>query len=362
MAQTLDAAREAMTGAAFMNATAELGRKVFMTPQLRMVVADVHRLHQDVAALIDPNEPFAPGNRKKVGALSIIGPSGSSKSFSIEYALETLPSLGLLDGTSLDPKILSLECPPLGTSGGLLRELVGKLSGSQMTRPPAPDAASSMIAQQLKRRQLTMLSIEELSRVLNPRIHTNRELAKEAEIVWAQVMSIIDDSVWPTPVIVSGLPFIADTLSMVDPRTQEPVVRAEMLRRGYVSRLAELSIADDSETLEAYVAQYCELASVTHNLRHGDALGARLVHASRNAIGTALVLAQRAVALAALRRRGALSIVDFAHVYSVWTSCSPDSNVFLSPEWPHIDMSKIAPKDFNEARYLTNRERNEEAY
>jgi hypothetical protein len=175
-------------------------------------------------------------------------------------------------------------------------------------------------------------------------------------------MSIIDDGVWPTPVIVSGLPFMADTLSMVHPRSKEPVVRAEMLRRGYISRLADLSIADDSETLDAYVAQYCEMLSVTNNIRQVDTLGARLVHGSRNAIGTALVLAQRAVALASLRRRGALSILDFAYVYSIWTSCSPDSNVFLSPEWASIDMSKIAPKDFSAARYLTNKERDEERY
>jgi hypothetical protein len=61
-----------------------------------------------------------------------------------------------------------------------------------------------------------------------------------------------------------------------------------------------------------------------------------------------------------LRRRGALSVQDFGHVYGVWTGCSRDSNVFLSAKWEDIDMAKIATGSFEEARVRSQKELDEE--
>ena len=207
-----------------------LKARIWQTEQLKMITADVRRLHQQVADAIDDNEPWGPDNRAKMRGLIVLGPNGSSKSFSVEYALATLPPIELKSGAQIPPNILSWEASN-GEARGWLRQFLALL-GYDMARLPAPEQAMSQIETRLRMAKHTMIFCDELTRVLNPRNSgSKKKYAAQAEIVWSQIMQVMSDPVWPTPVIASGTMELRDTLQLHKPGTDELVARGDMLRR-----------------------------------------------------------------------------------------------------------------------------------
>ena len=76
--------------------------------------------------------------------------------------------------------------------------------------------------------KFTLVAFDELSRVLQPRNYSSgRKLAEQAEVVWSQLIQIMSDPVWPTPVIASGTLDLIDTLELHNPRTRETVAAAK---------------------------------------------------------------------------------------------------------------------------------------
>jgi hypothetical protein len=347
--QDLDTARAETGTARFQQAVKLLEARVFPTQQLKIVEADIRRLHQQAASVIDVNDPWGTHNRTRCRGLIVLGPSGSAKSYSIEYALTNLPPIELRDGQLVDAKVLMREAPQ-GEARGWLRDLLAVL-GYNMLRLPQPELAMAQIEARLRAQQYTILACDELSRVLNPRNFPSRsKLASQSEIVWTQLIQIMSDPVWPTPVVASGTLELRDTLQLRLPGSNEPVARGDMLRRSDVTVLPPLTM-DDAEDLEAYVNEYCLMIGVTNRTTKADDIGRRLVNGSRRAIGTSLSWAQWAVALASLRNRGALQIGDFANVMAIRSGCPDEANLFFLDNWEDINFEKVAPLSFNEARY-----------
>lgn len=108
---------------------------------------------------------------------------------------------------------------------------------------------------------------------------------------------------------------------------------------------------NDAKDLEEYINEYCRMLGVRNGTTSVDAVGQRLVNASRRAIGTSLSWAQSAVALASLRKRGVLHLSDFANVAAIRSGCPDDANLFVLDNWEQIDFEKVAPLNFHEARY-----------
>ena len=349
MYDKLQEVREQTGTVDFHQSVEALAARIWPTEQLKMVEADIRRLHQQVAATIDDDEEWGPSNRKAARALIILGPNGSSKSFSVDYALRRLPPITIKSGLQVPANILYREVPQ-GDAKSWLHDTLSVL-GYEMTRTPSPEFARGNVENRLRRNKFTMVAFDELSRVLSPRGYTTkRKLAEQAEIVWSQIIQIMSDPVWPTPVIASGTLDLIDTLELLNPRTREIVARGDMNRRADVTTLPRLDMGD-AAALEAYLHQYCKDAGVAYRLRSTDEVGNRLVNASRRAIGTALSMCQWAVALASLRRRGALHMEDLAHVLAIRAGIPADSNLFLLDNWEDINFEKVAPLDFEQARY-----------
>lgn len=349
MYEKLQEAREQAASVDFEQAVNELSARVWPTAQLMMVEADIRRLHQQTAATINDEQEWGPNNRKPARALIVLGPNGSSKSYSIDYALSRLPPITLKSGVQIPANILYREAPQ-GDARGWLYDTLSVL-GYPMARTPSPELARANIENRLRRNAFTLVAFDELSRVLQPRNYSSRrKLTEQAEIVWSQIIQIISDPVWPTPVIASGTLDLIDTLELHNTRTGETVARGDMNRRADITTLPHLDMGD-AEALEAYLRQYCDDAGVAYRLRSKDEVGNRLVNASRRAIGTALSMCQWAVALASLRRRGALHMEDLAHVLAIRAGIPADANLFLLDNWEDINFEKVAPIDFQQARY-----------
>lgn len=351
MYEGLQEAREQTGTVAFQQVVSTLSARIWPTAQLKMVEADIRRLHQQVADTIHDDREWGPNNRRASKALIIVGPNGSSKSFSIEYALSRLPPVILKTGEQVPANILYREAPQ-GDAKGWLHDTLSVL-GYPMARTPTAELARSVIENRLRRNRFTVAAFDELSRVLSPRnFLSRRKLAEQAEVVWSQMIQIMSDPVWPTPVIAAGTLDLIETLELHNPRTGETVARGDMNRRADLTSLPYLDM-DDAAELEAYLEQYCADAGVTYRIKPTDEVGKRLVNASRRAIGTALSMSQWAVALASMRRRGALHMTDLAHVLAIRGGVPADVNLFLLDNWEDIDFEKVAPADFEHAKYRT---------
>ncbi|KRA99889.1 hypothetical protein ASD83_05220 [Devosia sp. Root685] len=328
-----------------------MGRMPFETPQLKLVQASIHRLHLEAGAVLNEGDEWGEGNRKPSRGVIIVGDNGASKSYSIQYALASLPPITLKGGGRHPPNPLYWEASN-GEARAWLRDLLAKL-GYPTTRMPSPELAMPQIAARLRGQKLTMLGCDEISRVLNPRNFPGRsKLAAQAEIVWTQIIQMISDPVWPTPIVAAGTMELVDTLHLLRSGSNVPVARGDLLRRCDLIVMPSLTM-DDADALCGYIDAYCTELNVTNHLKEGSDVGNRLVNASRRGMGTALEIAQRAVALASVRRRGALSIRDFANVLAVFTSCSEENNIFLANDWTRIDFQKVAAVDFEDARNAT---------
>jgi hypothetical protein len=167
------------------------------------------------------------------------------------------------------------------------------------------------------------------------------------------MMSLLDSVIWPQPIVLTGLPCLIDSLYL--PETDDRIKRArgEASRRFHKIRIPDATIEEDAGFLEDVISDYCEQLGLASTLKDKDEIGARLVHGSNYAFGTALVLAQQAVALARSRDgdKGKLKRDDFAAIYHFMGGGSMDANVFRVSGWSQINPEILMPESFDEARY-----------
>lgn len=351
----IDKYREFTSTSGYLAAFRRLKQEIIQTPTLLGVAAELKKLQAQVALTKDPDAPWSAQNRQPVEGLLVIGASGTGKSFATEIGASLLPSVQLPNGESYDAKPLRVETPAWASTTALAKEIIGR-TGTPMAREPKPEDASAKVCGALVRSKLTLLDINDLSRVLSPEFHNARSFARESHLAWAHVTAALDEPRWPTPIVITALPNVLDTFQVRDPDPEKQRTRREALRRLNIYRVPDLTIDEDAEVLEGIVEHYCKLLGVRSLLAPADEIGARLLHASSYAFGTAVVLAQKAVALASVRPRGKLKIDDFSATYTMKRSSGSDANVFAAANWHEIDPDKASPRDFKEARYRTSQD------
>jgi hypothetical protein len=290
----------------------------------------------------------AQGGETSVEGLLIIGESGESKTFSLVQSIAEIESEGLVGTSQTAPNLLYLAAPYSGTTMALAQSIMAE-AGTTVRQLPKPEDASRKLLGALSRRKIDVLAVDELSRVLNPQVHSKPSLRRESQLLWSLVISILDQ---PSgrPVILSGLPLILDTLTIEDPDPEKRKARTEAKRRLMILRLPPTNPSADAPLLEDVCQQYCDLLGVGSTISAADEIGGRLLHAADGAIGTALVIAQRAVALASVRPRGKLKRDDFIWVHQAWSSAVPTGNPFAVNDWHLIDTKVTAPRSAAEAR------------
>jgi hypothetical protein len=166
-------------------------------------------------------------------------------------------------------------------------------------------------------------------------------------------ISLLDEIAWPTPLILTGLPCLIDSLYLTDRTDGTTKIRGEATRRFLKIRIPDATIEDDGPALVKIIDEYCQKLGVGTTLSDADEIGARLVHASNYAFGTALVMAQHAVALAATRdgAKGKLKREDFAAIYHFFGGGAMDANVFRATAWSEIDPMIVMPESLADARF-----------
>lgn len=330
------------------NTRSKLRAEIVPTRQLEIIVSQVARAQQQVAARFNEGSFWSADNSLPIDGVLMIGESGSGKSFGLKYAIETLPDIELLDGNTMPSKPFYIDTPTHGTFSMLAKEVVRCADGVDVREPKDQDAPGKAIAA-LARYGFTTVAIDEISRIINPQRHNYRALTVQSHLVWTMVIELLNLRTSPTPIVLSGLPHVLDSFMIADKKEDAKKVRREAHRRLRIVRLPDLDPGLDRKMLEGAIRKYCELAKVESKLLESDHIVPRLVHASFNQAGSALEWIQKAVALAKVRPRGKLDREDFAYVYGDMTSAARSANPFLASGWDRIDIGKIAPRSFSEA-------------
>lgn len=201
-----------------------------------------------------------------------------------------------------------------------------------------------------ERHRYTTVILDELTRMLSRNRYAARTLAVQSHLFWSLAIETLDLNVCPTPIVVSGLPFLLDTWNLIDRKQEENEVRWEAKRSFDVMRLPNIDLDLDNNLLQETIQAYCDKLGVTNILKLEDLIVPRLCHAANRQIGDALKLAQDAVAMAKARPRGRLQLADFTIAYHLRAGSVLAANPLVVTDFERIDITKTAAENGSAAR------------
>lgn len=349
-ADKLYSLRQTMATTKFRATVNRLEAEIIMTDAMRNVILEIQRKHDQLANVRDSGEGWSEGNRARVKGLLIIGSSGTGKTRAAETGLDLLGPVMITEGREYLAKIVSIKTPGAGTAGALSVEIITR-NGLPITKEPLAKEAAAKVAKRVVMHKPTLLFLDDVSLCAVP-IHNPSVIRRETGLVWSIAMGLLDATEWPTPVVMTGLPYLLESLYLQDADEKTKRLRVEASRRFDVIRIPDATIAQDGPSLEGVIRNYCTLLGVGSTLKATDEIGARLVHASNYAYGTALDIARHAVALAFCRdgKKGKLNRDDFAAVLWVMGGGSMEANIFSSSRWAQINPETLSASSFDDAR------------
>ncbi|WP_108461246.1 hypothetical protein [Devosia naphthalenivorans] len=321
-------------------------------PAVDLVKTELERVQTQIRTRYDSTQPWSPSNRAPVKGVIIFGRSGSTITRSLQTALGALKPVDLGDGHFIDPKTTMMDAPDYGTTAAMSRDIINWVGGGKMVREPDNREANRKVLSKMTNAQLTVFAIDRMHRLLNPDRHSVKGYRAETHMFWEQMIAIMSNPDWSTPLALAGSEVMLTSLDMEDPIDKRRRVREEAFGKFSRVRLPDLTMSDDTFIIDT-VQKYCITLGIhiVNDLFAAD-LARRIVHASGYAYGHAIVLAREACALAAVRPSSkGLKASDFENTYAAWTSCGVDANPLNSPHWANIDTTRIAPRTFEEAKH-----------
>lgn len=351
-AETLFTLRQVTATPRFSAAVSTLRQQYIATDALKNIIVEIAKIQAQVAEVKKEGLPWSPSNRHKVDGLLIIGNAGTGKTKAVETAVDLLSPVQVGEGKQLASKPLMVTVPPSGTAGAVAKDIIVGC-GLTITREPKDKEAANKVVGNIARHQPTLVVIDEASRCASPAIHTPSLIRKETGLLWTIGMSMVDSVAWPAPLVMTGLPCLRDSLYLPEADERMRTVRGEASRRFRKIRIPDATIAAEGPQIEGIIDDYCEKLGVASLLTSEDEIGARVIHASNYAFGTAIVIAQQAVALAACRdgKKGKLQRSDFAAIYHIMAGGDISANIFEVGNWSMINPNVLMPESYQDAIY-----------
>ncbi len=321
----------------------QLRENTVPTRQLQAVIDAVQAIHNQLTGA----GPQMGDAKLPISGLLIVGESGAGKSYSLGYAVDTLPHLMISEGHARPPKAVKLEAPGYGTVSTLARDIQSTCDGVTPREPKDSHAAGKAIAA-VTRHDLTLLAVDDVTRLLTAEHYGSRQLAIQSHLFFAMVIGMLNRQV---PVALTGLPFVTDLFLIKGKDEPDLKVRREAQRRLNIVQIPPASVKSDADLMLSTIAGYCGIVDIESLISTDDMLIQRLFHAAYNQIGSALELAQKAVAMARVRKNSKLTRTNFAIVYKLETDVIDEANPFLVSDWERIDVGRLLPKTGAAARF-----------
>jgi len=276
---------------------------------------------------------LADGTINNVRGIVLVGQSGSGKTTAIrelirknKYLLQTDPAQDLCEFTSLQvPSPATMKFVGAAT----LRALGYPYSGDKQG-----PAIWDQVKVQLKLRQTCFLHLDEAQDLA--RYQTD----KERQSVVNTLKSVMENSYWPTGLILSGMP---DLKKIVN---QDP----QLARRLYPVEIGRLHALRDVEPVLHIVQKYATRAKIeTLSCVKNESFAQRLMHAADYEFGLMAELTVQALSIA-LSRQGfeaKLEIRHFADVFFERSAAVDALNPFITEDFARIDPRRVF--EFDEA-------------
>lgn len=257
-------------------------------------------------------------------AIFVIGESGSGKTTAIQRQLSSRPQFhACLDGHGREIfPLVSFDAPkPLTLK--LLAKKGLEEAGYPVYGKKQENEMWDLFKEQIKERSILFLHIDEMQHVIkgnNP---------GEIHDIAAVVKSLLQIKDWPLHAVFAGVPSLAKFLE----REKQLRNRCEIIKFEPMSFPSDVNLI--RTVMLRIITVHAELEAVT--AMESEGFIHRLMHAADGAFGTIIQIIRAAVASVIYAKGNTVSPENFAAVYSAFTGCTPDQNIFSAPNFLDID-------------------------
>ncbi len=275
------------------------------------------------------------GTINNARGIVLVGQSGSGKTTAIRELIRKNKSLLQTDPTQDICEFFSLQVPSPATmkfvGAATLRALGYPYSGDKQG-----PAIWDQVKVQLKLRQTCFLHLDEAQDLA--RYQTD----KERQSVVNTLKSVMENSLWPTGLILSGMP---DLKKIVN---QDP----QLARRLYPVEIGRLHAVRDVEPVLDIVQKYVARAKVkAQSCVRNESFAKRLMHAADYEFGLMTEITVQALSKALFNEgfEAELQLRHFADVFFDRSAAIDALNPFIAEDFTRIDPRQIFEFDGEDA-------------
>ncbi|WP_210168812.1 ATP-binding protein [Aureimonas sp. AU22] len=270
------------------------------------------------------------------GCLALIGGTGAGKSCSIAKAIAACPEfLPRVTGMTETAPILTILAPRPSDLLQIAYEGLEKL-GYPLERDLKPPAAWKLLRRQLRARQVRFLHIDEAQHMLNVGDPDSMKELSDA------LKMLLEDRDWPVSLILTGMPELADFLS----------IYRQIQRRSRKIILHELRYPQDEELMSWIVSTIVtKHAKLKINFEWGGNFLARLHHAANRQFGTLTQIVRASIERALVENPEAVTVTKahFIQAYALFSGCAPEQNIISARDWEAIEPLNALLREEEEA-------------
>lgn len=290
---------------------------------------------QQVGVRVNSEEPWAPGNRAPVRAVVVTGPSRAGKSDGVDQCLECLEPVTTVDRQVLMPRFDRISAPTVFTQPAMAREFLRGM-GYPATRKMTSDMAWTKVEDRLAQARFTHMAVDEVQYAFSPSTLGRHSFEVEKVTAQGAFTRLLDHPIWPLPLVLIGLPAVADEYSHAD--------LTFIRERSDFIQIKAMSIDDKAEhgRLKRGIAALCDQAEIGWTPHDSDYLFGRLIHAAGRARGLAIYLAKSAICEAVRQGSRDLQLSHFRDTYTIKVGRLTAPNPFSASNWADVDPTQLS--------------------
>jgi hypothetical protein len=302
----------------------KLNAQVFDPPEFEMLLSTIKGQFASVAVRDNDAEAWSPANRQQSKAILVTGGSRAGKSFAVKQALAELMPLQTVDGQTIKPNPIFVECSSIFDPAGLGSQILHKI-GYPATREFSASVAWQKVRKHLAAAQPAPLVIDEYQYSFYPTGVGIKRLDSVRVSIQGLFRSLLDIAAWPTPIVLIGTQGVLEMLEKPEVFHVREKIR-DVVRIEPVTRTQK-----NLDQLQEALKAYCEVAKITYDL--DTDLFFRLIHACSSARGLIFDLLKDVVVSAWQTDDKRLVMKHFADAYRSHTGAHDNANPFLEIQW-----------------------------
>lgn len=261
------------------------------------------------------------GSISEAPGLALIGGSGSGKSTALRWLFARHKALQPLSPEYEHADVASFLVPSPATLKQVGTSCLHGL-GYPLRRSATAGYIWGLVQNSLCQRRVLFLHLDEAQDL---HINQNRP---ERQAVVNTLKSLMQNSEWPTGLILSGMPSLKFLLNQ----------DAQLARRISVLHFRPLDPAIDLKSVSGLVKTYAEAAQISvDSSALTPEFTRRILHAAASEFGLAVELIISAIEDAMLRQKQVFGPQNFASAFWRRSACIDDLNPFLRSDYSSID-------------------------